>query len=611
MFHTFKISDLIRRLLFSYLAAVTLSYLLLPRGERGLAHVTDPARLAPGRVLLTVLLLTATLSLLSRFVLTQRFERWGIVTLFAILSGTALCANPFSPSFLASCVLIEAILILYALFGWNGSERTLTPSDRPAKGAAWLMAILALCFFGMIGLWGACRVLTFSTPTYDFGIFAQMFHSMKTSGLPMTTLERDGLLSHFRVHVSPIYYLMLPFYVLFPHPVTLQVLQAAVITSAVIPLWMLGRRHGLTGWQQSLLCATLLLYPAFAGGTSYDLHENCFLTPLILWLFLGIDRRSALLTALSALLILGVKEDAAVYVAVIALWLTVRALLHADRRDLVTGLCLLAVALLGFFLVTDYLAEIGDGVMTDRYRNLMPRGEGSLWYVVLSVLLHPMKAIFECVDPDKLRFIALTVLPLLGLPLMTRRFERYLLFIPYLLVNLMPDYVYQHDIFFQYTFGSIACLLYLVTVNLGDVKGIRRAALPLAAAITCAALFGTHILPRAVDYPAGYLRNRDTNRQICQLLDTVPEDASVTAGTFLTTYLSDRDVIYDLGYASREHLLTSDYVVIDLTHEGELRQYATGGKENGYPNLIRLLHREGYKLYGSLENRIIIFQKSP
>ena len=29
-------------------------------------------------------------------------------------------------------------------------------------------------------------------PTYDFGIFAQMFHSMRTTGLPITTLERDG-----------------------------------------------------------------------------------------------------------------------------------------------------------------------------------------------------------------------------------------------------------------------------------------------------------------------------------------------------------------------------------------------------------------------------------
>ena len=67
-----------------------------------------------------------------------------------------------------------------------------------------------------------------------------------------------------------------------PVPATLQVLQAAVITSAVIPLWKLGKHHGLTPFQRMLLCVLLLLYPAFSGGVGYDIHENCFLTPLLL-----------------------------------------------------------------------------------------------------------------------------------------------------------------------------------------------------------------------------------------------------------------------------------------------------------------------------------------
>lgn len=47
----------------------------------------------------------------------------------------------------------------------------------------------------------------------------------------MTTCERDRVLSHFAVHVSPIYYLFLPFYALFPLPVTLEVLQALLLAS--------------------------------------------------------------------------------------------------------------------------------------------------------------------------------------------------------------------------------------------------------------------------------------------------------------------------------------------------------------------------------------------
>ena len=610
MSHTFKISGSIRRLLFSWLTAVTLAYILLPRTEQNLSHMIDQALLHPVRILTITVISFVVLSVIDRFFSTRHIERWGMVAIFALLSGTAISANQFSLPFLAVSLFIEATLILFAIFGWNGSEELLALPAPPAKGPVLLTTILALCFFVLISLWGIGRVFSFSTPTYDFGIFAQMFHSMKTNGLPMTTLERDGLLSHFHVHVSPIYYLMLPFYCLAPHPATLQLLQAAVITSAIIPLWMLGTRHGLSGWQRALLCASLLCYPAFAGGVSFDLHENCFLTPLILWLFLGIDRRCTWLTALSSLLILGVKEDAAVYVAILALWLIVRALLHSNRRDLMTGLGLFVLSLLWFLLVTDYLAEIGDGVMTYRYKNLMPPDSESLLDVVLTALLHPMKVLFECVDPEKIHFIALTMLPLLGLPLLTRRYERFLLLIPYLLINLMPDYVYQHDIYFQYTFGSLAFLFYLVTVNLGDMKGRWRTPVLVTSVTVCALLFGRHIVPRAVEYPISCFKEQEQYREICQLLDTIPADASVTAGTFQTTYLSHRDVIYDIGYASRQHLLESEYVVIDLAHEGDFRQYATGGKNNGYPNLIRLLHREGYKLYGSLENKMIIFQKS-
>ena len=63
-----------------------------------------------------------------------------------------------------------------------------------------------------------------------------------------------------------------------------------------------------------------MLYPALSGGASYDLHENCFLVPLVLWLLYAVDTRRTVLAALTAVLLLCVKEDAAMYAAVIALW---------------------------------------------------------------------------------------------------------------------------------------------------------------------------------------------------------------------------------------------------------------------------------------------------
>ena len=78
--------------------------------------------------------------------------------------------------------------------------------------------------------------------------------------------------------------------------------------------------------------------------------------------------------------------------AVVALWLILRAWLRGcNRWGLVTGGVLLAGALAWFLLVTAYLSRYGDGVMTNRYQNFMYGGSGSLFSVILAVLLSPMK----------------------------------------------------------------------------------------------------------------------------------------------------------------------------------------------------------------------------
>jgi len=522
------------------------------------------------------------------------------------LSLTASMTLPF----LGACVLILGVLLFYALAGWNGNgwNRGIRRSEN--KGYFLAAVLMALAFFLVVSIWTVARVLSFSVPTFDFGIFSQMFHSMKTTGLPITTVERDGALSHFAVHVSPIYYLLLPFYCLVPKPETLQVLQAAVLASAVVPLWKLGRHHGLRPFPRFLLCCVMLVYPSYSGGASYDIHENAFLTPLLLWLFYGIDRRNIPVTAVSAVLTLMVKEDAAVYVAVVGLFLLLRGLLDRDKKwERIAGTALMAGAVAWFAAVTGYLSSSGDGVMTYRYKNFMYDGGDSLTTVIKAVLLQPMKAVFECVDLEKLEFIALTLLPLVCLPLLTRRYERYILLIPYLLVNLMSDYQYQHDIFFQYTYGSTAFLLYLTLVNLADIRvdKMRLAALT-AAAVIGLACFSVQIMPKVLRY-TGYASTYGAYYDsIREVLDTVPDGASVAATTYYTTYLSDRETLYDVRYCSREHLLSCEYVVVGVTDANGLKTFKTNDK-SGYDNLAALLITEGYQKIDEYEGKLEIYQR--
>lgn len=598
----------IRRLLLAWLSAITVELLLLPKELQRLDKLSGIAQMSLGRVLLVTAVLWLLLWVISRFANTGRSERWLITSVFAVLSAVCLISS-FSWAFLVVCVLILGILCVYALFGWNSQPKPKQPAVKERKIYIWITAAISFTFFLFVSVWTVCRVYSFCAPTFDFGIFSQMFYSMKTTGLPITTVERDGPLSHFNVHVSPIYYLLLPFYWLVPTPATLQVLQAAVITSAVIPLWKLGKHHGISALLRTLLCALLLLYPAFSGGTSYDIHENAFLTPLILWLLYGMDRKSIWITGLSAVLTCAVKEDAAVYVAVAAIYLLIRSLLHRDKLwGLIMGAALLAVSIGWFFTVTGYLAESGDGVMTYRYENFMYDGSGSLITVIKAVILCPMKAIYECVDKEKLTFILQTMLPLLGLPLLTRRFERYILLIPYILINLMSDYQYQHSILFQYTFGSTAFLFYMTLVNLSDLQQYGSRLLTLGTAVAVSAvMFYSLIVPHGIIYPQYCIDYRGYYEQVRQTLSVIPEDASVAASTFYTTPLSQREILYDVRYCSREHLLSCEYIVLAVGSDSSYEPFKKNGK-NGFENLVTLLEKNGYEKFAEMGTSLVIYK---
>ncbi len=611
MLKTKMLPGILRRVILCWLLGVLIEYILQLKNGIELSVAEGPGHMSLANVVAVGLFVFGVLSAINRSVSTAQVEKWGILTVFCSLSAVAV-GTSFRSSFLGACGLLLTALLVYALRGWNEKEDKIPQGAKGTKGAFITMVLLSVLFFLFLCLWTVSRVYGFSAPTYDFGIFSQMFYYMKKVGRPLTTLERDGLLSHFAVHVSPIYYLLLPLYAIAPHPATLQVLQALILTSSVIPMWKIGKQYGLYGWARVLLCSILMLYPAFSGGVGYDFHENCFLTPLILWLFYGIEKKNTPLTFAAAILILAVKEDAPVYVAVIGLWLLLRVCLRkGERNQYKTAICLLAISILWFLGATAYLKIAGEGVMSGRYNNFMERKDGSLWSVICCVFVNPMKLLYECSDPEKLRYIALTMLPLLGFPLLTRRYERYLLLIPYVLVNLMSDYKYQHEIFYQYSFGSTAFLLYLTVINVADIRRAwGRTALLSAMTVLCGVAFSLVIVPKAMTYPMGWAQQRESIRQVRQVLSTIPEDAIITASTFYTVELSQREMIYDLGYASRNQLLGSEYVVMDPRRTHLRDKYATPGKDNGLQNLLVLLQRNGYERVAIVEECLYVYRKT-
>lgn len=504
---------------------------------------------SPLRFLLILFAVTAVLTAAAVKYNTKAAEtRLMVGAVFGYLFLLALLKSDFW--FSMGLALIMLFALLYATHRDRMNLAAWQPSRRQTIAIIAAAGMIFTAFNCAVTL---CRYYGHISSTFDLGIFSQMFYYMKETGLPLTTCERNGLLSHFSVHVSPIWYVLLPGYLVFPSPAYLQVMQALVLASAVVPLYLLMRRRGLTERTIIAVCLCFFAYPALTGGCFYDVHENCFLTPLLFWMFYFFESGRRVPLAIFTLLTLTVKEDAPVYVAAFALYLL------CSRKAYKTGLCLLIGAILYFVGVIALLSAFGEGAMTaSRFTPFMTDVEGGMLQVLRNIFFDPAYLFTEVFTAEKVRFLLLMLVPLAFLPFCTRHVSRLLLLIPILAINVMPDWVYQYSTHFQYVFGGLALLFYLAVLNLGELpRKSRGLLLPLA--VCCAVLLATADLSGFAGTISYYFENRAQHQQINAVLTAIPADAAVRCDGFYLPAVSARREVYD---TSEEH--EADYVVLDL-----------------------------------------------
>lgn len=506
---------------------------------------------------------------------------------------TLVDAEPYL--YFALCLSLVLLFIgVYALQKDRLGLQTLTVSDKTVKI---VIAVAALLFIGFSASVTVCRYLSYSSSTFDLGIFSQMFHYMKTTGLPLTTCEREGLLSHFAVHISPIWYLMLPFYALFPSPVTLQVLQSLILASAVIPLYLLAKKMGLSPKAILILCVCFCAFPALSGGQFYDVHENCFLTPLLFWMLYFFEKEKSLPMWGFAVLTLLVKEDAAIYVAAVALYMV------CGRKQYKRGIPLLLAAIAWFFAATALLSVFGDGEMSaSRFGPYLIGDSTGMLSVLKTVFINPGLLLFEVFQEDKIKFLLQMLLPLGFLPFCGKKLSRLTLLIPMLLVNLMPDWQYQYSIFFQYVFGSTALLFYLTLLNVRELSAKRRRfMLPMIAAFTL--LIAVSQLSGSFNTVTHYFEKKETYETITEQLEKIPEEVSVSAHGFYLPHLTDREFVYDLSTDT-----PAEYVVIDLRAGAEEKAEQLANYYHTYPDRYEEVAYE-QKLIAIYRDRQYVGQK--
>lgn len=475
-----------------------------------------------------------------------------ICVLASVLLFTLESAMRISGSFaILGFALIIALAARYAYLA--GFEINL--SSETCRTVAGALALLLTAFLTVIMV---LRVLIYNTPNFDFGIFCNVMYNLKEHFQPLSTCERDKLLSHFAVHFSPVLYLLLPIYYIFPSPMTVELAQVFILLSGAAPLVLLMRKYKLDSTTKMFLTIAYFAYPAISYGSMYDFHENCFILPFLLWMFYFYEKGKSLPFFLFAALTFTVKEEAFAYVFIFAVYILI------SKKDWKNSVLLMAAAAAYFAFAVYYISHFGEGIMSDRFANLKLEDEG-LSAIVRNVFESPILAVNELfrgisTDSSKLLYVIQMMVPLAMLPFMSKKFSRLILLCP-MLINLLSDYYYQCDLGKQYSFGITAFLFYAAVINLSEKDKMKQNYFSLTSAFISVVMVLSLMYPRFTSYAVTYSADKEDFDKITEILDEIPEDASVTATTFFVPRLSDRDVIYEQYYHSK---VDTDYLVLDL-----------------------------------------------
>lgn len=505
-------------------------------------------------------------------------------------------------------LFLLAVIAVYLLFVFYFIQKNhgLFDAMRLPAWSVWVaVGVLGVVSCSVIAIISCLRYMTFSSPAFDLGIFVNMFYNMTKTGLPIVSCERDVLLSHFVVHLTPMCYSLLPFYMIFPSALTLQIGQAVVLVSGIVPAVLLARHLKLSWRSQVMVALVYAFYPVIATGCFYDFHENFFMLPLLLWLFYFFEREKIVPMYLFAAMTLLVKEDAAIYV----IFFVIYALASRKSKKTMLHSGIIGLAAIAYFVFAlsylnatadywaNYYKEIGEsvnpsinGAMIGRYDNFIYNKEDGLLGAIMTTLKNPgylltqifstggqrIDSFFTEQSPwAKVVYILQMLLPVGMIPFVTKKQSRWLLIAP-LLLNILTSYKYQFSISFQYHFAITAFLIYGMILNLADLKSVpRRNLLAFAAASACC-LYLFVVYPKIGYYADAWKEKKDDYKKIEAMLETIPEDASVAATSMYVTHLANRTEVYELNYhapsaeAVKDDVV--DYVVIRTATDSSYRK---------------------------------------
>lgn len=434
-------------------------------------------------------------------------------------------------------------LISIAACAW---AMTHYPTDHKSKRAymptMWSIVLIcaaAAISFALYFRTAGARMDSLQTDGRAQAQIGQMLYYMQHSGLPFTTVVAGAPESYFATQFSPLWYLLLPVWVISGQSLfAVGHVLYLLMLSAAIPLYRICKKRSLSPMVTCALCCASLLCPLLIGGSTSGGALSMLSLPLLLWVADGMLGKHPYLALIPLVLCLGISLEVTLWTAFVCLYLWLSA--PADKKKY--GLICTAVAGVGLVATVIWLAVNQSPVLLGLFSGIG---------LQLS---------------EKLRFMALLLLPTAFLPLLCKQKSALVLLVPFTLCHLVANASTYSGVFTAYAYPAIAVLALLGAVGTEqtgtEIKGVKLSRVLPAVALSAAILLSTPYVMLLDSLYAAEQEDITDVARIREVLGKLPDNASVTASDSLLSELCDRTWLFSLS-SDPEHPATS-VIVLDL-----------------------------------------------
>ena len=421
------------------------------------------------------------------------------------------------------------------------------PSFRPRRVVAIGVAVYAASFLFVT----LTRHWTFKTHALDLAYYVQLTWNLaRGAGARVSLPEMNAWGDHF----SPIMYLFVPAFWIFPGPAVLLVAQSIALGLGAIAVFGIAARWLGDERPAAVFAVLYLIHPSLHGINVRDFHSAALTIPLLLAAIYFVEAERPWLYWGSVLLILATREDAAIAVVGLGLWLAV------TRRRWRWGV----VTALGAFslLVVDtrWLIPYFRGEPYPHLGRYAHLGR-SVPEIIGTLLLHPWRVLTGVLTEKRLIYLGAMLAPLAFLPLLA----------PEVLVGLAPPLVEnllgQDPILFNHRtqYQSFILPFLFAAAIAGYDRLARRRPGPWPKKVLVVAVMASLVLASNIVNNLSYERAvpKLEHRQAFEVMAQVPAEAALSAQDPYVAHLALRPLVFvfPVGLEKADYLLlnTSSY----------------------------------------------------